>query len=74
MTATSYQRGWPIKALGKQWVYVDTCTPITVQRSCRKCRCMPTDLGHDACLGSIEGVVSACCGHGIEKPFREVEI
>jgi len=24
----------------------------------------------DACLGEVEGVSSACCGHGLERGFR----
>jgi hypothetical protein len=30
---------------------------------------MPTEDGCDACLGHMEGVKSACCGHGVEKPY-----
>jgi hypothetical protein len=32
-----------------------------------KCGKMPTPEGYDACLGYIDGVISACCGHGVEK-------
>lgn len=30
---------------------------------------MPIKEGYDACLGYIDGVKSACCGHGVGKPF-----
>lgn len=30
---------------------------------------MPTKEGYDACIGYVEGVKSACCGHGIEKSY-----
>jgi hypothetical protein len=29
----------------------------------------PTKEGYDNCLGHIEGVASACCGHGVEIPY-----
>ena len=29
----------------------------------------PTPEGHDACIGHIDGAVSACCGHGMEKGY-----
>lgn len=39
------------------------------ERPCKRCGKMPTEEGHDACLGNIPGVVAACCGHGIEDPY-----
>jgi hypothetical protein len=30
---------------------------------------MPTKEGYDACLDHIDGVSSACCGHGVEEPY-----
>lgn len=38
-------------------------------RPCKRCGRMPTKEGYDACLGYIKGAKSACCGHGIEKPY-----
>ena len=32
---------------------------------CPKCGQLPTDEGHDACLGELPGVKFACCGHGV---------
>ena len=34
-----------------------------------KFRIYPTKEGYDACLGYIEGAMSACCGHGVEKGY-----
>jgi hypothetical protein len=31
---------------------------------CPKCHRKRSWRGHDACLGHLPGVVSACCGHG----------
>lgn len=34
---------------------------------CVRCGRSPTPEGHDACLGYLPGVESACCGHGITE-------
>ncbi len=31
---------------------------------CNNCRLHRTPEGHDACLGTLPGVMNACCGHG----------
>ena len=31
---------------------------------CGKCNKSVTKEGHDACLGTLPGVMNACCGHG----------
>ena len=33
---------------------------------CEKCNLMPTQEGHDGCLGTLNDsiVMNACCGHG----------
>jgi len=49
------------------WYWADTKEPVTDERPCVRCGRMPTP--YDACLGYIEGAVSACCGHGIEEPY-----
>ena len=38
-------------------------------RACPKCSKVPTRAGHDPCLGTIEGAVSACCGHGKQDGY-----
>lgn len=50
-----------------EYVYVDNGEPISEHRPCAKCgSCMATNEP-DACLGHIEEVTGACCGHGIDK-------
>lgn len=34
---------------------------------CPKCKEPPTPEGYDACIGYVEGVTSACCGHGVKQ-------
>ena len=69
MSATAYKRGHLIEYNGKKWVYSDDKTSVDVERPCKRCGKMPTKDGYDRCLGYIHGVVSACCGHGVEQPF-----
>jgi hypothetical protein len=64
----SFERGHEIVYLG-QWVYADTKELINGKRVCKRCKCNPTLEGYDACLGHIDGIISACCGHGVEKPY-----
>ena len=66
MTAKSHSRGYEIIFKDNTWVYSDTLHPIEEYRPCKKCGELPTSEGYDACLGYIEGVISACCGHGVE--------
>src|SRR5690625_1901227 len=63
----SYLRGHEIELLNDEWVYSDTKEP-TVQtyqhRPCGHCGEHNTKEGHDRCLGTLPGVMNACCGHG----------
>lgn len=34
---------------------------------CDKCKLTYGKEGHDACLGTLPGVMNACCGHGNVK-------
>lgn len=65
----SHSRGWDIYFDGVNWRYTDNNKIIDNLRPCKKCGQMPTKDGHDVCLGYIKGVISACCGHGVEKPY-----
>jgi len=50
-----------------EWRYVDTDEPTVTyhkQRPCGHCNQHATPEGHDACLGTLPGVINACCGHG----------
>ena len=55
------------------WRYCSDKKPINKERPCTRCKQSPTVEGYDACLGHIEGVQSACCGHGISKPIMVME-
>jgi hypothetical protein len=49
------------------WIYVDNLQIITDERPCAKCGSCFKQMTPDACLGHIDGVSGACCGHGIDK-------
>ena len=61
---TSDSRGHKIYYNGSEWLYCDNDKPLEEMRPCARCGKKPTAEGYDACLGYIEGVESACCGHG----------
>lgn len=65
----SYSRGWEIYFDGINWRYTDNNDILDPNRPCKRCGLKPTKEGYDACLGKIEGATSACCGHGVEKPY-----
>jgi hypothetical protein len=69
VTARANVRGWPVEFSGGAWIYSDTGEPISVERPCVLCGEMPTSEGHDACLGTLPSVTSACCGHGAQRGF-----
>ena len=65
MTAKSYLRGHEIEYSNNQWVYSDTKEPtVNNERNCGYCGKQSTKEGHDGCLGTLPGVMNACCGHG----------
>lgn len=50
--------------------YSDTSQPVAdnKDRPCGNCGKANTELGHDACLGTLGGpIINACCGHGDDK-------
>lgn len=53
----------------QSWYYIDTMKIVNHRRACIRCGQRPTKEGHDACLGYIPGVESACCGHGRHTPI-----
>ena len=70
MGASSFARGWPIEYRDGQWVYSDQPKKAAIDdRPCRRCHRGPTLNGHDACLGGLAGVASACCGHGVQPAY-----
>lgn len=63
----SYLRGYKIEMLNGEWVFSDT-KESTVKtwrkRPCGHCGEYNTPEGHDGCLGTLQGIMNACCGHG----------
>jgi hypothetical protein len=57
----------------KDWKYSDTGESANIERQCKKCGRMPTKDGYDFCIGKLNGVSSACCGHGISNPILVFE-
>jgi len=50
---------------GKLWAWEKGALgPYTPRRPCGHCGKHDTPEGHDACLGTLPGVINACCGHG----------
>ena len=75
MVAKSYIRGNEILASenGEDWIFLDTGELVHEthkERTCGRCGKLPTPEGHDACLGTLPGVMNACCGHGnVEEAY-----
>src|SRR5262249_20350644 len=71
-----YYRGHPVVCLeGKACErYADDLSATVdadgtgIERPCVACGLTATPDGPDPCLGMLPGVVSACCGHGVEEP------
>lgn len=60
-------RGYAIKWDGERYLFSDTGRPTAdtwQDRPCGYCGEHNTPEGHDACLGTVIGVMNACCGHG----------
>lgn len=67
---TAYQSGYKIYYTKKHgWRYCDTKEPVNKDalRPCKKCGKKIIAGLPDPCLGYLEGVKAACCGHGIES-------
>ena len=64
--ATSFYRGHKIFFADGLWCYSDNMQPVRYDknRQCRKCNECNTKEGHDFCLGTLPGLMNACCGHG----------
>lgn len=61
-------RGWIIERRGNEFVYADTNESTAGnRRHCGHCGASDTPEGHDGCLGTLPGVLNACCGHGQEQ-------
>lgn len=63
-------RGHEIEFVNGKWRYIDTKEPTATnwnKRPCGYCGLHNTIEGHDACLGTLPGVMNACCGHGDDE-------
>ncbi len=68
MSSKSTWRGHEIEYIDDAWRFVDTGEPTAgSNRPCGHCGRDTTAEGHDGCLGTLEGVRNACCGHGVVK-------
>ena len=67
MTAASRWRGHLIEWRDGQYIFCDTGESVEKTwrgRFCGRCSQPTPASGHDACLGTLPGVMNACCGHG----------
>ncbi len=64
--AVSYSRGHKLyyDKQSKCWRYADNHKAVKHIRRCKLCKRKPTKEGFDACMGRLQGVKYACCGHG----------
>lgn len=70
MSTTSKYRGNLIIYKDNQWIFEDTGLSVKKthkDKPCGNCGKLSTPEGHDACLGTLIGIMNACCGHGEEK-------
>lgn len=62
--------GYQIEHNGVEWVFSDTNKPTikyNQKRPCGNCHKHPIQDGfesYDACIGKVDGLMNACCGHG----------
>lgn len=68
MATNSFLRGHEIYCLNNVWFYSDNDEPtVGNPRACGHCKKPDREDDHDACLGLLDGVMNACCGHGQSK-------
>ena len=65
----SKYRGHNIEFVNDIWIYSDNKIPVSEDknRACGHCGKSQAKEGHDGCIGTLEGVMNACCGHGKTK-------
>ena len=60
-------RGWKIEFKNGVWIFCDSEEAVSDtwnERPCGHCGKSQTEDGHDGCLGALNNVINACCGHG----------
>ena len=75
MVSTAHIRGHKVyyNKEKQEWLYSDDDTSTSVERPCKRCGHMPLENGEDWCLGHIPKVKNACCGHGVEEGYIQLE-
>lgn len=56
--------------------YCDDLSPVdrSSMRPCPFCRLSASDYdGQDPCIAGLPGVCNACCGHGVDEPYAQLE-
>ena len=64
---TSHTRGHDIEYIDDKWYFCDSRDPVDENYTgmpCGHCGKHDTADGHDGCLGTLPGLMNACCGHG----------
>ena len=63
---TGKWRGHKIIYEGGVWIYADSGTLVSdnPDRPCGHCKMENREDDCDPCLGELQGVSNACCGHG----------
>lgn len=72
---TEHLRGHAIELEDGEYVFSDTKEPTATtwkSRPCGYCGKYNTAEGHDGCLGTLPGVMNACCGHGYSDPYVQL--
>ena len=67
MANKEYLRGHQIEFIDDEFVYCDTkesTADTWKERPCGHCGLWNTPEDHDGCLGTLPGLMNACCGHG----------
>lgn len=65
---TAMFRGYNIIQTVNGYIFTDTGELVAdtyKSRACGHCGNFDTAEGHDGCLGTLHGVMNACCGHGV---------
>ena len=60
-------RGYEIENIKGEWFFSKTKKSVKenyLGLSCGYCGKKDTKEGHDGCIGVLDGVMNACCGHG----------
>lgn len=59
--------GYEMVFVEGEWLFSDTMKKVAdthEERPCGICGKERTPEGHDGCVGTLPGVMNACCGHG----------